>query len=249
MLRIVALAMLLALSLFGANLVEAEAKAKGESVVLHLRFDAPFVGKVARKRSEKETILLLEGARLPAARSIEAADVEIELRPQKERSLILLHAPQKPASIHVRRSDDRRGLEIEFGFVRSHSHEEGGPYLYWIAIALFGLAAAWGVKRHMGRGDEERIVYTDEPVVRFEKELDLRNRLALISYKGRNYLVILGSNVTLLDSFGAGPHDKERFEEMARKLQETFSPSSELEEEDSPADPIEEYKKKASGTD
>jgi len=227
-LRSVAIILILTLASFGANLIEAQAEAKEHQVILKLRFDAPFVGRVARKRSEKETVLVLDGAHLPASRSIKAADVSIELLPKEDKSLIVIHAKSHPEAIRVRRTDDGKELELRLLYPQPHATGGDRLYLYWIAILLFGLVAAWGVKKMVGRSEEE-VVYTDEPVVRFEKELDPLNRLALISYKGRNYLVILGPSVTLLESFGAGRDDKERFDEMVERLAPTFEQKSEQE--------------------
>ena len=243
MFRSIAL-LFIAVSLYGANLIETQALATARGVTLQLRFDEPFEGSVIKRQSDEGTTLILEGVHLPASKSLEAGEVEIELVPQKNRSLIVIHTERTPLSIEARRDPEHKRLTIFLAYPRPASDTNSTLYLYWLAIFIFGLGTAWLLSRFLGAKESAS---DKEPTVLYEKPLDSLNRLALISYKGRNYLVILGQKVTLLESFGAGRNDKERFDEMVQKLTPTFEQKS---EQEPPApDPIEEYKKKASGGD
>ncbi len=99
---------------------------------------------------------------------------------------------------------------------------------YWtvLGILLLLLLILWVVKRkglkNLGKGSGWLMPKTatplpDEAVIRFQKPLDASNRVVLIEFNGRQYLMVVGNTNLLLDTFVEGRIEEE--EEFARMFE------------------------------
>ena len=99
---------------------------------------------------------------------------------------------------------------------------------YWtvLGILLLLLLILWAAKRkglkNLGKGagwlmPKSAGPLPDEAVIRFQKPLDPHNRVVLIEFNGRQYLMVVGNTNVLLDTFGEGRIEEE--EEFARMFE------------------------------
>ncbi|NPA81986.1 MAG: hypothetical protein GXO31_05210 [Epsilonproteobacteria bacterium] len=118
---------------------------------------------------------------------------------------------------------DKKEKDEEFKFAKSSSISVG--YGYYITLLLLILVALIlyllrdKIQNKSKSGGWLFSKKRDEGIeIRFQKPIDSRNRVALIDYKNRSYLVLIGNTNVLLDKFGEKSIKKEEeFEDIFEK--------------------------------
>ena len=256
------LIVLFAVQLFAAMILNLNVKESKTKVDLILNFDVPFDGKIAQKKEGDKIILYLKGVKIlaPWQRKLDnPALYQIDVEPARNGSKVILYTAKK-VRISALRSKDGFSLVISVKSPTATAHTpqksriEIKKYLIWALYLLAGLLLLWLLLKLLKGASKpaktKRIVVENPKAaqfeIKFEKPLDERNKIALISFKGIDYLVLIGSSNILLGKYKEGEimseedfHkaiDEQNFEEATRpKPQEEIFTT------------IEEYKRKASG--
>ncbi len=273
LLRLV-IALLLAVNLFATMILNLNVKEQKKGVELLINFDVPFEGKIAQKRENDKVILFLKNVKILASWSKKLHNpfiYQIDVTPHGGGTEIRIYTVEK-IKIYAARSKDGFSLLLKLippphtassqSTKSTHKGSDFSQIALWIAIAIGAVAIiALFVKLLTSRGPRKtkRIVVqnekTQEFTIKFEKPLDERNKIALISFKGVNYLVLIGNTNVLLGKYQEGEIEShEDFEKAiaAQDLSQEFSQdiSQEMQppkEEQEIFQTIEEYKRKASG--
>ncbi len=253
--------LLLALNLFGAMILNLSVQESKNRVDLILNFDIPFDGKIIQKREKEKIILYLPDVKIlaPWQKKLNTSFVyQIEVLPAKGGSNVLIYTAKK-VKIFAARSKD--GFSLKIGIknptpitTTTKTSFHITAYWKWIAIALATLVIFWFLlKLLFGRSKpaKTKTIHVQNPKtsefeIKFEKPLDERNKIALISFKGIDYLVLIGTTNVLLGKYKEGEIGSlEEFESAieSQDISQAMRPAP----QDEIFTTIEEYKRKASG--
>lgn len=257
--------LLFAIELFATMILTVTVKEKPNSVDLFINFDIPFDGKISQRAEKDKIILFLKDVKILSTWSKKLHNpfiYQIDVIPSKRGTNIVVYT-LKQLQIHAVRSKDGFSLKITFQPPTPLISKESNT-LVTILYTLLGVAIIalllfilfkYFIQPQKGRRTKKIVV--DEPhkneqefVIKFEKPLDEHNKVALISFHGIDYLVIIGINNVLLGKFAEGEiNTHEDFEKAVDLHHNNNSKKQEpLQKEDSAfLTTIEEYKKKASG--
>ncbi|BCD61918.1 hypothetical protein NitYY0826_C0785 [Nitratiruptor sp. YY08-26] len=262
--RIVAI-LLLAVHLFATMILNLNVKEQKNSVELLINFDVPYEGKIAQKRESDKIILFLKNVKILAHWSKKLNNpfiYQIDVVPAKSGTQIFIYTVEK-IKIYASKSKDGFSLMLKFkrpgtsssaqlskGFFSNINFAKIG---LWVGIGLFGVILIFIVLKLLNQNrtrKTKRIVVqnsdNEEFAIKFEKPLDAHNKIALISFKGINYLVIIGSTNVLLGKYKEGEIESHEDFEKAIASQ-NLTAAIQPKEEDDIFITIEEYKRKASG--
>ncbi len=252
--------LLLALNLFGAMILNLSVQESNNRVDLILNFDIPFDGKIVQKKEKEKIILYLPDVKIlaPWQKKLNTPFVyQIEVLPAKGGSNVLIYTTKK-VKIFAARSKD--GFSLKIGIknpiptTSAKSSFNIGVNWKWIAIALVTLLIfLLLLKLLFGRSKptKTKTIHVQNPKtsefqIKFEKPLDERNKIALISFKGIDYLVLIGTTNVLLGKYKEGEIGSlEEFESAieSQDISQAMRPAP----QDEIFTTIEEYKRKASG--
>jgi len=252
--------LLLALNLFGAMILNLSVQESKNRVDLILNFDIPFDGKIVQKKEKEKIILYLPDVKIlaPWQKKLNTPFVyQIEVLPAKGGSNVLIYTTKK-VKIFAARSKD--GFSLKIGIknptptASAKSSFNVGVNWKWIAIALVTLLIILLLlKLLFGRSKptKTKTIHIQNPKtsefqIKFEKPLDERNKIALISFKGIDYLVLIGTTNVLLGKYKEGEIGSlEEFESAieSQDISQAMRPTP----QDEIFTTIEEYKRKASG--
>ncbi len=236
-------------------------KESSSKVELVLNFDVPFDGAIAQKKEGDKLILYLKGVKILAPwqkKLNNPALYQIDVEPAINGSKVILYTA-KPVKLSALRSSDGFSLVISVKMPTAQSHAKNSSkksdYLLWIAYGVGGvfvlILLAKLLKRSSKPTKTKRIVVenpkTKEFAIKFEKPLDEHNKIALISFKGVDYLVIIGSNNVLLGKYQEGEIISEEDFHKAIENQNFEEPPQAPTQQEEVFTTIEEYKRKASG--
>ncbi|MRJ02947.1 MAG: hypothetical protein GXO19_01515 [Epsilonproteobacteria bacterium] len=253
------------LHLSATMILNLNVKEAPDRVELVLNFDLPYTGALVKKRERDRIDIILKKVTLlaPWQRKLSSKLVyQIDAKPLKSGTLISFYTTSEPRLVAAR-SKDGYSLKIELrpaaqgekGGEKGDSWqgwEEWGEILLWVGGGIGLLLGGWLLFTLIPKGPRvkksKRIVIEspelEEFRILFEKPLDENNRIALISYKGVNYLVIIGSTNLLLGKYREGEiESREEFERIVEK--QDLSKAVESKEEVFTT--IEEYRRRAGG--
>ena len=233
-------------------------KESPQRVDLILNFDVPFNGRITQKRTKDTIILLLHDVTIlaPWQRKLNSKIAyQIDVKPVAKGSAIAIYTTTNP-KLHARKLKDGFGLQISL-VTPTHADttqnkKNIAPWLLWIGAGILGLILFAIIYRFIPMIPKKKkriVVINDNEAdfqILFEKPLDEKNKIALISFKGIDYLVIIGTSNVLLGKFQKGEiQSEEDFHKAidAQDLSAAFTPPPQEEIFTT----IEEYKKKASG--
>jgi hypothetical protein len=259
-------ALFISIALFASMVINIDVKETKNLVELLLNFDAPFSGKILQKQQKDKVVLILKNVTILDSwqKKLDTNFIyQIDITPLGNDSKITLFVVDK-VRVFAAKSKDNKILKIRVKPPKNMVIKEDNKvsffdnikdYLIWIAIALLViflllllLKIVFSRKKPV---ESKRVIVkkskNSEFNIKFEKPLDERNKIALISFKGMNYLVIIGSSNILLQKFKEGEiKTREDFERVVKE-QDISNIKDEKIKEDDIFTTIEEYKKRASG--
>ena len=233
MIKQISLFLLLSLSLFSTTLNDTKIFENEEMIDIMLTFDDPYQGKITQKREDDAVILTLEACQIQKNITKEPHSDLLEsmhIIPYKENLFIKLDA-KTPFNVEASKTLDLYGLRLRISPLQEKEKitpiedtsdmkletkkEDGieGAYLKMLLVLFFLIALLYILKRWLAqRGNDfpsnwlfstiEKAKETKIEILH-QRPLDRTNRLALVSYNQKEYLLLLGSNNLLLDSFSS----------------------------------------------
>jgi len=259
-LKRVVVALVLASQLFATMILNLNVKESSQRVDLVLNFDVPFEGIIAQKRAKDKIVLLLKNVKIlaPWQRKLHSKMAyQIDVHPVKEGTAIAIYTTANPR-LHALKSKDGFSLKISLlpqkaaGTPQSGAGWKMPEWIYW-AAGILGLLLAFflffRITPSRPKKTKRIVVANDSGAdfrILFEKPLDEKNKIALISFKGVDYLVIIGTSNVLLGKFKEGEIQSEEDFHKAIDAQDLSSAFTQPPQEEI-FTTIEEYKKKASG--
>ncbi len=243
-------------NLFAAMILNLNVKEKRDYTELLLNFDIPFDGNIIEKRSKDKLILYLEDVKIlsPWEKKLDTPYIyQISVTPAEGGSNIILYTTDK---VRIKAAKSKDGFSLKIKIVplhptKSQPKEVHSSNINWIWIVGAGLlilvllAFIFISKRSK---PQKKVIIPQRETdfsIKFEKPLDEHNKIALISYKGIDYLVLIGSTNVLLGKYKEGEIESQEDFENAIQAQNFEQPSEQ--KEDNIFTTIEEYKRKASG--
>ncbi len=261
--RQIIIAFLMSVSLFGANILNVNIKELKDKIEIFFNFDVPYEGTIIQKVEKDKIRILLKGASIERVwlKKIDTPYVyQIELMPKGPDSELLIYTVEKTA-VMAAKSSDGYGLKLLIkklsAPIQKPTPQKSGVAKYLLqavgvlaVIALFVVILFFLISKSRPKVKKKSINLKTEKEkaikIRFEKALDEHNKLALISFKGVNYLVIIGSTNILLGKYKEEEIESEEdfnklFEENKNEIDSIFSPK----DDETPSE-FDLYKEKAS---
>ena len=199
-----------------------------DSIDLMLTFDKPYLGKIAKKKDNGSTILMLENLKITDSITEDISSKilqKIRILPYKEQVFIKVDAT-KPYTLEASKTIDNYGLRIRVKphivqpiktkkFETKKEEDLSGSFLKVIAVLAVLLALLYLLKKWLlnsGKTQSSWLFQKDshkkqDIKILYQKALDTKNRVTLIEYNGMDYLVILGSTNLVLDKFKSEEQD------------------------------------------
>jgi flagellar biogenesis protein FliO len=245
--RLWSLLFVLTVSLYGTTLTTHTLYEKPDRIDLMLTFDAPYHGKISRTQNKKEMILILENILFPEKKYTKTFHSDIlktmTIASVDHKILIKLETPHK-INVNASKTIDNSGLRIRIqkatpaestqiqspkpipSPVETKTDEYSFSFAFLkIMLVLGGLIALlWFLKKWLEKksggswlfGENEQ---NNQIKVILQKPLDMKNRVVLLSYGKKEYLVLLGENNLLLDRF---EDDEAAFDTLLQKSGKTL---------------------------
>lgn len=253
------------LYLFGAMILNLNVQESENKVELILNFDIPFEGKIVQKKEREKIILYLPDVKIlaPWQKKLDTPFVyQIEVLPDKGGSDVVVYTTQK-VKIFAAKSKDGFSLKIEIKNLSSPSTTKESSslssFLSWILLIIIAILIFLILRKTFFAPSiptKTKTIYIQTPQtpefeIKFEKSLDEQNKIALISFKGIDYLVLIGTTNVLLGKYKKGEIDSMEEFENAIQSQNISQAQEEKKSKTPPKEEIfttiEEYKRKASG--
>ncbi len=239
--------LLFAASLHATEIIKHTLYEYPDRIDLMLSFDAPYTGKISRTVKNGATILMLNKVTFPEEKLEKKLHSDIINRVNisrlNDKTLITLTAPGE-IQVNASKTVDKRGLRIRIhktAFVKPQAEalhpiptpnvvpaqEEYSFSTAFLKIMLVlgaMIALLWFLKKWMEKRSRGNWLFggkEDDSQIKIvmQKPLDMKNRVVLLSYENREYLVLLGENNLLLDRFD----DEEAvFEKLLQKKGKTL---------------------------
>ena len=177
------------------------------------RFNLPWLRQIALLGEKDRVRILLEGdekLHIEASKTVDNRQMRIRIEKAtampdtQNRSL----QTSSPRPIPDTSAPARNDLDVGFSFFK-------------IMIVLAALIVLlWWLRRRLQRGGGQSWLFGDKEdqesikIIR-QKPIDMKNRITLVEYEGRRYLLLLGENNLLLDRFEES--EDEIFERLLAK--------------------------------
>ncbi len=254
--------LLFAIQLFATMILNLNVKEQKNSVDLFINFDIPYEGKIVEKIEKDRIVLFLKKVKILASWSKKLHNpfiYQIDVIPTLQGTQIIIYTVKK---LHIKAARSKDGFSLKLSFkpplqTKVPTAKNGSNYtkfIYWIvgfiAAALLLLLLFKLFAKPKPRRTKKIVVEPSRKEdfhIKFEKPLDEHNKIALISFHGIDYLVIIGINNILLGKFKDGEIATHEDFEKAIDLHNLPAKEQQTKEEDNLFTTIEEYKKKASG--
>ncbi|WP_200762410.1 hypothetical protein [Nitrosophilus alvini] len=228
--------------IFASNILSIDVKEHKDNIEILFGFDTPYEGQISQKVAKEQIKIILKDAKSPSSwqKKIDTSFVyQIELIPKGNDSELIIYTVEK-AAVLASKSTDGFGLKLlvkklstqtsksiqisenssSFNFENILKTVLGGIAI----IAIFGTLFYLLTRREKSvRKKSMWVIDQNRPDidVRYEKKLDEHNKIALISYKGTNYLVIIGNSNILLGKYSDEEVEKdEDFENIVSENKE-----------------------------
>ena len=215
--------------LFSAKLTEYKVYQNPDRIDLMLSFDTPWSGKITKTMKENQTMLLLEGvtfSQKKVSKKIENGLIDaVEITPLPDKTAIVLKS-ETPFTVNASKTIDNLGLRIRItpyfsadeALIPLHPipqsdeqtvQDKSFSFAFIKIMLVLGLLIVllWFLKKWMQRQGQKSWLFGAQSSgdsgiqILQQKPIDMRNRVMLIGYEERKYLVLVGENMLLLDKF------------------------------------------------
>ncbi len=248
MIQALSLLIMIALPLFSGAVIKQNIYEKEDSVDIMLSFDTPYEGKIVQKKNDTNTVFILENATIAkkSTKKINSPIVQsLTLTPYKKELLIELMGVDD-FEVDASKTVDNYGLRLrikpqvaiealapikESEFTTKKEDDISASYLkvFFVLAALIAflyLLKRWLLNRagnFQGNWlfDKNTDKRKNQIKIKHQHALDVKNRVALISYADKEYLLLLGNNNLLLDTFNAS--DADSFESVLTQNEDALN--------------------------
>jgi len=225
------LTLLLSTSLFAVTIVNQNIYEKEDSVDIMLSFDSPYEGKIIQKREGERRVFILKDTNIgeKVTKDIDSYIVQkLQLIPYQNQLFIELSGLDD-FEVDASKTVDNYGLRLRIRPLTALNKEPldfekevqkietkkedniGSAYLkvllvLAVLIGFLYLFKNWLLKRGgkiQGNWLFDKSAQREKSDIKIvqQKGIDVKNRVALIAYKEKEYLVLLGNSNVVLDSF------------------------------------------------
>ncbi len=222
------LLLLLSLSLFAGTVINQNIYEKENSVDVMLSFDAPYEGKIIQKKEAENRVFILDNTTIEkkSVTDINSHIVQkLQLIPFDGKLFIELSGVDD-FEVDASKTVDNYGLRLrvtpsstltdivpikEPSFETKKEDNIGAAYLKVMLILALLIAFLYLLKHWLQKraGDFQGNWLFDKKSekshqgikIKQQRAIDVKNRLALISYRDKEYLLLLGTSNLLLDTF------------------------------------------------
>ncbi len=241
----------LSLSLFAGNVINQNIYEKENSVDVMLSFDTPYKGKIIQKKEAENRVFILENTTIDKKSITEINShvvQKLQLIPFDGKLFIELSGVDD-FEVDASKTVDNYGLRLritpligtaDIAPIKEASYETkkedniGSAYLKVLLILALLIAFLYLLKNWLQKrgGDFQGTWLFDKKgeknhagiKVKQQRAIDVKNRLALVAYRDKEYLLLLGSSNLLLDTFNAdGQSVKSDFDEVLSENEEQLN--------------------------
>ena len=258
---------LIATVLNASNILNINVKKIDENIEIFLNFDTPYEGKLVQKVEKEKIKIILKDAKtlMPWSKKIDSNFIyQIELLPKKRDSELIIYTIEKAAVLAAKSSDgyglkllikkyipkNRKTLDKKEKTVEKNEYNIFLFIIGAIVIILLFLLILFFTSTKKEKIKKKTINIKNQKEndleIKFEKNLDDHNKIALISFKGTNYLVIIGSTNLLLGKYKQDISNEEEFEKIIKENQPQIKDMFKPDEENEIFSELESYKEKVS---
>ena len=218
-----------------------------DRIDLMLSFNTPYTGKISRTVKNGTTILMLNEVAFQEKKKEKKVHSDIldtlTISGMNDNTLITLTSSEK-IQVNASKTVDKQGLRIRIHKAANAQHEKEAlhpipmphilpshndydfstAFLKMIFVLGTLILLLWFLKKWMekksggtwlfGNKEEESQIK-----IVMQKPLDMKNRIVLLRYESREYLVLLGENNLLLDRF---ENEEAVFEKLLQKQGKTL---------------------------
>lgn len=192
---------------------------------LMLSFDMPYDGKIVKKEESNSTLLMLEQITIDKKihRDINNSIAQlIEIIPDQTQVFVKVTS-KTPFELSASKTIDNTGLRIrlksqalqtldDFRTLQTKKEDDiSQSFLKVVIVLLFLFALLYALKRWMlSPGKSSSWLFNmkqsdeiDDIKIVKQKVIDMKHKVVLIAYKEKRYLVLMGENSLLLDTYDA----------------------------------------------
>ncbi len=241
----------LSFSLFAGNIINQNIYEKEDSVDVMLSFDTPYEGKIIQKKEAENRVFVLEGTTIDK-KSITAINSHIVQKLQLipfDGKLFIELSGVDDFEVDASKTVDNYGLRLrvtprtdtmditpiqEAHYETKKEDDIGSAYLKVMLILALLIAFLYLLKNWLQKrgGDFQGTWLFDKKnekspsgiKVKQQRAIDVKNRLALIAYRDKEYLLLLGTSNLLLDTFDTDDESsKSEFDEILSQNEEQLN--------------------------
>jgi len=253
------------LNLAASTILNLNVKEYKNRLDLIINFDLPFEGKIEKGKDTDRIVIHLSDAEIlsPWQKKLDNPVVyQIDVLPSTNNGVDIVFYVTHPLKLSAYRPRNDGGYSLILSLkIPPEALEKRGikwlDTLLWIVLILAVLVGGlllFKLWQKYTKPTKTKKIVVEHPQknefsIKFEKRLDGKNKIALISFKGIDYLVLTGANNVLLGKYKEGEIlTQEDFENViqTQNFEEAIKEQTQ-QEEDEFFTTIEEYKRKASG--
>ena len=231
---------------FSTTLVKHSLYQKPDRIDIMLTFDKPYLDKITKTKDQNSITLLLKEVTTKEktfSKTLNSSIAQtITISPAQKNTQIKIDA-QKPFRITASKTVDNLGLririqkpistpldeEIQPMQIPSDTPNQGEPFDFTFAfikvlfVLGFMIAVLWGLKRWIEKKNRSgswlfQSNEEDQSIkIITQKPIDMKNKITLLKFRDKEYLVLLGENNLLLDKFHAD--EDEMFDKLLQNDQ------------------------------
>jgi len=228
------------IALFATDLVKYNIYQNPNRVDLMLTFDEPYPGKISKSQTKGSMILALKDVNFPKKKiekEIDSAFIDsLTIASLKNKILIELKSKTKIV-VNASKTIDNTGLRIRIekesakktnddilmpiqqkSSPQLQSYDFGSSFLKILLTLALLITFLWLLKKWLYKRSSDWLFGKQKSEHKIEilmqRALDMKNRVVLINFEGKKYLLLLGENNLLLDTFS---DDEAAFESLLQK--------------------------------
>ena len=242
------LSSLLTFPLLSGELISQNIYEKEDSIDIMFSFDVPYEGTITQKKEENQRILILDDITIPKqiTKDINSSIIQTLQLVHFEKKLFITLTGHDAFIVDASKTIDNYGLRLrikpletlselapikEATFETKKEDDLGSSYIkmFMVLALLIGflyLLKNWLLSR--GENMQHSWLFANSTqknknalkIVQ-QRALDVKTKVALVSYADKEYLVLLGSSNLLLDTFDT--HAENDFDKVLSKNEETLN--------------------------
>jgi len=243
------LLLILMLPLFSSTIVKQNIYEKADSVDIMLSFDTPYEGKITQEKKDNSTILILENSTIAkqSTKRVNSPIIQTLTLTPLDGQLYIELLGRDDFEVDASKTIDNYGLRLRIKARSSLKNDQlplikekpletkkesdiSSAYLKMLLFLALFIALLYFLKKWMQNRNTKGLggwlfSKTEEHntiKVKQQKALDMKNRIALVEFKGKEYLLLLGQSNLLLDSFET-ESSKESFDTLLAQKKEDLS--------------------------